>query len=206
MYKFINWASIAFLLIFCYSVLSTYIQVLPLFPIGEWGVLPSLAAIAVGQIGFDYAKAKKYANFLMETDIKDFPAIMSALEKADKKAYNIIFEEYSKLVANKLDKLNAYVEDERFRIIDNVKNGKTVSFDIKKETREIYSLKSTKEVLRDIRRHKITWDEIQEKYIRNMCIMYATKYELGEIDEAESKRIKSDAAYIEIFRNGGNNA
>ena len=84
MRKFINWASVSFVLVFIYAVLSANISAIPSLPIGDWDVLPSLAVIAAGISGYKLVKSKKYIELIDSGKINHFPAVMAALEIADK--------------------------------------------------------------------------------------------------------------------------
>lgn len=184
MRKFINWASVIFICALIYSILSTYISILPILPIGEWDLLPSLAVIAAGISGYKLIRSKKYINLIDSGKINHFPAIMAALEIAD-------------------NELNTYIEDERCRCYDEFKDNKTVDFNVTNEARKLYQYKSLRNTLSDIKRHKITWEEIYQNFIKSCNIHYTEKFLLGELPQEDVKKINADISSINKLRDGG---
>lgn len=203
MRKFINWASVIFICALIYSILSTYISILPILPIGEWDLLPSLAVIAAGISGYKLIRSKKYINLIDSGKISHFPAIMAALEIADNDMYKIILRDYSKLVMDKINELNTYIEDERRRCYDEFKDNKTVDFNVTNETKKLDQYKALRNTLSDIKRHKITWEEIYQNLIKSCNIRYTEKFLLGELPQEDVKRINADISTINKLRDGG---
>ena len=205
MRKFINWASIAFVCLFVYAILSNYFLVIPSLPFGEWDLFPSLAAISVAISGYKLVESKKFIRLIDNGEIKHFPAVMSALKATDKDIYNVIMQDYRNHVSKKIDDLNAYIEDERRRCFDEFKSKGMTSFNVKDETAQLYDYKITKDTLLKIQRGEMSWEDVYQNSICSCKINYTVKYLLGELSEEENNKILKEVEIIKKFRSGGNN-
>ncbi|MBP3630133.1 MAG: hypothetical protein J6J23_01455 [Clostridia bacterium] len=204
MRKFINWASIIFVCAFIYTVLSTYISAIPSLPIGDWDLLPSLAVIAAGISGYKLVRSKKYIELIDSGKINHFPAVMAALEIADKDIYKIIMQDYRSLVSKRIDALTAYIEDERYRAVNELHDKGTLDFDVREEMIQLNHYKALRETLSEVQRGKTTWENVNQKYM-NVCeINHTEKYLLGELTEEENSKIRRDVEIIKSLRDGRN--
>ena len=204
MRKFINWASIIFVCAFIYTVLSTYISAIPSLPIGDWDLLPSLAVIAAGISGYKLVRSKKYIELIDSGKINHFPAVMAALEIADKDIYKIIMQDYRNLVSKRIDALTAYIEDERYRAVNELHDKGTLDFDVREEMIQLNHYKALRETLSEVQRGKTTWENVNQKYM-NVCeINHTEKYLLGELTEEENSKIRRDVEIIKSLRDGRN--
>lgn len=204
MRKFINWASVIFLCVFIYTVLSTYITAIPSLPIGEWDLLPSLAVIAAGISGYKLVRSKKYIELIDSGKINHFPAVMAALEVADKDIYKVIMQDYRSLVSKRIDALTAYIEDERYRAVNELHDKGTLDFDVREEMIQLNHYKALRETLSEVQRGKTTWENVNQKYMNACKINYTEKYLLGELTEEENSEIHRDVERIKNLRDGGN--
>lgn len=205
MRKFVNWASIIFVCVFIYTVLSTYITAIPSLPIGDWDLLPSLAVIAAGISGYKLVRSKKYIELIDSGKINHFPAVMAALEIADKDFYKIIMQDYRSLVSKRIDALTAYIEDERYRAVNELHDKGTLDFDVRQETAQLNHYKALRETLSEVQRGKTTWENVNQKYMNACEINHTEKYLLGELTEEENSKIQSDVERIKKFCSGGFN-
>lgn len=204
MRKFINWASIIFVCAFIYTVLSTYITAIPSLPIGDWDLLPSLAVIAAGISGYKLVRSKKYIELIDNGKINHFPAVMAALEIADKDIYKIIMQDYRSLVSKRIDALTAYIEDERYRAVNELYDKGTMDFDVKEEMAQLKHYKALRETLSEVQRGKTTWENVYQRYMNACKINYTEKYLLGELTEEENSEIHRDVEIIKNLRDGRN--
>lgn len=205
MRKFINWASILFVVCFVYAFIANYFDKVPYFPFGEFDIFPTLGVIASAIAAKDFLNYRRYIGLIKNGEIKNLPSVMSALEKYDKRIYDIIMEDYFNEISNKIDELNAYIEDERFAFLEKIRVQSNASFDVKKEVKELYTLKCNKDILKEIKKGTITWDDVYEKYIHNTCINYAEKFLLEEVASEDREKVIRDINTITKLRNGGTN-
>lgn len=205
MRKFINWASILFIVLLAYAFVANYFDKVPYFPFGEFDIFPTLGVIASAIAAKDFFNSRKYINLIKNGEIKNLPSVMSALEKYDARIYKIIMEDYYNEISNKIDELNAYIEDEKYLFLENIRTKSNVSFDIKKELNELHTLKYDKDILKEIKKGVITWDDVYTQYIHNVCIQYAKNFLLEEVTEDDKEKILRDVKTIEKLRSGGAN-
>lgn len=205
MRKFVNWASILFIVLLVYAFVANYFDKVPYFPFGEFDIFPTLAAIAVAIATVDFLNTKKYIELIKKGEIKNLPSVMSALEKYDKRIYKIIMEDYYNEISNKIDELNAYIEDEKYLFLENIRTKSNASFDIKKELDELHTLKYDKDVLKKIKKGVTTWDDVYTEYLHDTCTQYVKKFLLEEVTKDDKEKILRDVKTIEALRNGGAN-
>lgn len=203
MRKFINWASIVFVCVFVYAVLSTYITAIPSLPIGDWDLLPSLAVIAAGISGYKLVESKKYIELIDSGEINHLPAVMAALEVANRDIYKIIMQDYRNLVSKRIDALSAYIEDERYRSVDELHDKATLDFDVKQELAQLNHYKALRDTLSEVQRGKTTWEKVNQRYMNACEINHTEKYLLGELTEEDSSKIQRDVETIKKLRSGG---
>lgn len=203
MRKFVNWASILFIVLLAYAFVANYFDKVPYFPFGEFDIFPTLGVIVSAIAAKDFLNSRKYINLIKNGEIKNLPSLMSALEKYDTRIYKIIMEDYYSEISSKIDELNAYIEEERFLFLENIKTN--ASFDIRKELKELHTLKRNKNIIKEIKKGVITWDDIYTQYIHNVCIHYAEKFLLEEVTEDDKEKILHDVKTIKTLRNGGAN-
>lgn len=203
MRKFFNWASIIFVCVFIYAVLSTYITVIPSLPIGDWDLLPSLAVIAAGISGYKLVRSKKYIELIDSGKINHFPAVMAALEIADKDTYKTIMQDYRSLVSKRIDALTAYIEDERYRAVNELHDKGVLDFDVRQEMTQLNHYKILRETLSEVQRGKTTWENVNQRYMNACEINHTEKYLLGELTEEENSKIQRDVETIKKLRSGG---
>lgn len=204
MRKFINWASIAFVCLFVYAILSNYFLVIQSLPFGEWDLFPSLAAISVAISGYKLVESKKFIKLIDNGEIKYFPAVMAALEATDKDIYNVIIRDYRNHVSKKIDDLSAYIEDEKCRCFDEFKSKGMTSFNVKDETTQLYNYKTMRDTLLKIQRGEMSWEDVYQNFIHFCKMNYTVKYLLGELSEEENNKILKEVETIKELRNGGN--
>lgn len=205
MRKFSNWASILFVILLAYAFIANYFDKVPYFPFGEFDIFPTLGVIASAIAAKDFLNTRKYIGLIKNGEIKNLPSVMSALEKYDKRIYDIIMEDYFNEISNKIDELNAYIEDEKFLFLEKIRVKSNASFDVKKEVNELYSLKCDKDILKEIKKGTITWDDVYAKYIHNVCFNYTEKFLLEEVADEDKEKILRDVNTIKKLRNGGTN-
>lgn len=205
MRKFVNWASILFIVLLVYAFIANYFDKVPYFPFGEFDMFPTLGVIITAIEAKDFFNSRKYINLIKNGEIKNFPSVMSALEKYDTRIYKIIMEDYYNEISDKIDKLNAYIEDERYLFLENIRTKSNASFDIKKELDELHTLKHNKDVLKKIKKGLITWDDVYTQYLHNVCIQYVEKFLLEEVTKDDKEKILRDVKTIEALRSGGAN-
>lgn len=205
MRKFSNWASILFVGCFVYAFIANYFDKVPYFPFGEFDIFPTLGVIASAIAAKDFFNSRKYINLIKNGEIKNLPSIMSALEKYDTRIYKIIMEDYYNEISDKIDELNAYIEDEKYLFLENIRTKSNVSFDIKKELNELHTLKCNKDILKEIKKGVITWDDVYETYIHNICINYVEKFLLEEVTSEDREKVIRDINTITKLRSGGTN-
>ena len=205
MRKFSNWASILFVILLAYAFIVNYFDKVPYFPFGEFDIFPTLGVIASAIAAKDFLNTRKYIGLIKNGEIKNLPSVMSALEKYDKRIYDIIMEDYFNEISNKIDELNAYIEDEKFLFLEKIRVKSNASFDVKKEVNELYSLKCDKDILKEIKKGTITWDDVYAKYIHNVCFNYTEKFLLEEVADEDKEKILRDVNTIKKLRNGGTN-
>lgn len=205
MRKFSNWASILFVILLAYAFIANYFDKVPYFPFGEFDIFPTLGVIASAIAAKDFLNTRKYLGLIKNGEIKNLPSVMSALEKYDKRIYDIIMEDYFNEISNKIDELNAYIEDEKFLFLEKIRVKSNASFDVKKEVNELYSLKCDKDILKEIKKGTITWDDVYARYIHNVCFNYTEKFLLEEVADEDKEKILRDVNTIKKLRNGGTN-
>lgn len=205
MRKFVNWASILFIVLLAYAFVANYFDKVPYFPFGEFDIFPTLGIIVSAIAAKDFLNSRKYINLIKNGEIKNLPSVMSALEKYDTHIYKIIMEDYYNEISDKIDELNAYIEDEKYIFLENIRKNSNTSFDIKKEVNELHILKCNKDILKEIKKGVITWDDVHTQYVHNVCIQYVEKFLLEEVTEDDKEKILRDVKTIETLRNGDAN-
>ena len=207
MRKYINWVSITILsiILFVYAIIAYYFDILPYFPFGELDIFPTLGVIISAFLAKDVLYKRNFIDLIKNGEIKNIPSVMSALEKYDTHIYKSIMKDYYSEISDEIDKLNAYIEDEKYLFLENIRTKSNISFDIKKELDNLYYLKYSKDILKEIKNGVITWDDIYIQYLHNVCIQYVEKFLLEEVTEDDKEKILHNVKTIETLRSGGAN-
>ena len=112
-------------------------------------------------------------------------------------------QDYRNLITKRIDALSAYIEDERYRSIDELHDKGALDFDVKQEISLLNHYKALRDTLSEVQRGKTTWENVNQRYMSACEINHTEKYLLGELTEEESSKIQRDVETIKKLRSGG---
>lgn len=198
-----NWATICYLLVLFYLILSSIFPVIPLIPFGQWGVLQSLAVIAVAIIGKDVLDTKIVAQQIYNGDYLSVPAILDGLQKTNKRVYEKVLRDYKDIINDRMSEAQTTIDETRKRIRKNWENGLCTSFSITEEMKTVRNCENIKSIITEIENGTKSWADVHKTIIDNERLFAMLKLLLNEGNDDITTQAKVEAEKIQEARKNG---